>query len=222
MTIDEAIEMTIDVMIHRTAGDVIEMTVEIMVEVEMIMMSDAIDEVIGIDVLTIETGTIPAIEVLDQNQKQQTPTKKRLQQSHANLVLVAAHPPPPPPHLGHPLDTLILAVVVPAALHLHPLVVGPDRLADVEMIRVVLLLPLDLEIVTLTSLVIVPPKHSLLGRNLSLLLVDRGEIVLDVRVDEGHPGDHLLLRPAGVVLVVQFVRESKLFLKKTRRYFTVS
>jgi hypothetical protein len=71
-TIDEAIEMTIDAVIHRTAGDVIEMTVEIMVEVEMIMMNDAIGEVIGIDVLIIEiteTGTIPAIEVLEQNQK---------------------------------------------------------------------------------------------------------------------------------------------------------
>jgi hypothetical protein len=87
------------------------------------------------------------------------------------------------------------------------------------MIRVVLLLPLDLEIVTLMSLVIVPPKHSSLGRNLRLLLVGRGEIVLDVRIE---PGDHLLLRPAGVVLVVRFVREGKLFLKKPRRYFTVS
>jgi hypothetical protein len=59
-------------MIHRMTGDVVEMTVEIMVEDEMIMMKDAIGEVIGIDVLTIqtvETRTIPAIEVLDQNRK---------------------------------------------------------------------------------------------------------------------------------------------------------
>jgi hypothetical protein len=132
-------------------------------------------------------------------------------------VLVAAHPLPLLLHLGHPLDDLSLAVVVPAAPHLHPLVICPGRLADVEMIQVVLLLPLDLEIVTITSLAIVPPKLSSLGRNLRLLLVGRGEIVLDVRIDEGHPGDHLLLRPAEVVLVVRFVRESRLLLKKTRR-----
>ena len=69
MTIDEAIGMTIDAAIPRTTGGVIEMTVEITVEVEMIMMNDAFDEVIGIDVLTIATGTIPTIEVLEQNQK---------------------------------------------------------------------------------------------------------------------------------------------------------
>jgi hypothetical protein len=131
-------------------------------------------------------------------------------------VLVAAHPLLLRPHLGHPLDNLSLAVVVPAALHLHLLVIGPDRLAGVQTIQVVLLLSLDLEILTGTSLPTAPPKPSSPGRNL-LLLVGRGEIVLDVRIDQGHLGDHVLPRPAEVVLAPQLGRENKSILKKTRR-----
>lgn len=216
MTIKEVIEMTIDAMKDGTTGDVVEMTVKTMVVDEMIM-KDVIGEMTVTDVRNIEIieTTVPGIEVLGQSLKRKTPKKKGLQHPRANLAPVAAHPPPLQPHPGHPLDNLNIAVLVPAALHLHPLVIGPDHLlANVEMKN--LLLPLGLEMLTVTSLSIVPRKPSLQGRNLRLL-VDRGEIVLDVRIDEGHPGGHLLPHPAEVVLAAQFVRETKSLLKKRSR-----
>jgi hypothetical protein len=210
MTIDGAV--TTDDVMTMAKGDIIMTVAKTTVGGEMVMrVKDTIDATIVIDIIPveiIETRMLPKVEAPAGNPKS-TPRKKYPQQSQQiPPVLDVVHHLHLLPHLGRPRRNVVL-IAVPLTVALLP--------AIVDIRQVLALNPLDLEMLIAMSLPIALPRLLSLGMNLHPLLVDREEIVLDVKSDGGL-GDLLLPHLAGAVLGVQFMPETDLLLKRMRRY----
>ena len=214
MTIDAAV--TIDDVMTMAKGDIITTVAKTRVGGEMVMrVKDTIDETIVIDIVLVEiiaTRMLPKVEAPARNPKS-IPRKKYLPQSQQiPPMLDVVHHLHLLPHLGHPRRNLVLiAVPLTAAL----------LLAAVDIPQVPALNLLDPEMLIAMSLPIALPRPLSLGMNLHPHLVDREEIVLDVKND-GEPGDPLLPHLVGAVLGVQFMQQTDLLLKRMRRYHEYS